>query len=316
MNDLVVVLVGPTAAGKTTLGAALAERLGGEVVSADAFAVYRGMDIGTAKPDRETRRRVPHHIIDVADPRERYSAGSFVRDADAAIEGIRGRSRTPVVVGGTLFYVRALLWGLFPEPVKDDDLRRELEEAWRSDPEALRRRLARLDPAAAVRLDPGDRQRILRALEVSTLAGRPMTDLWREHRRREPRYRSLLMGLRPSRHELHARIATRVESMFSAGLLAEVEHLLASGVAPGAHALKAIGYRECCRVLAGEWTPEAAKEQAAAATRRLAKRQMTWLRAEGGVEWLGEGGDGALAQALIRVEVSGGTDAGQDQDQR
>jgi tRNA dimethylallyltransferase len=316
MSDLVVVLVGPTAAGKTSLGAALAERIGGEVVSADAFAVYRGMDIGTAKPDAAIRRRVPHHLIDVADPRERYSAGAFLRDADAAIAGICGRSRTPVVVGGTLFYVRSLLWGLFPEPPKDARVRRELEEAWHTDPEAVRRRLAELDPAAAVRLDPRDRQRILRAIEVSALAGRPMTEIWREHPRRAPRYRAIMLGLRPSRSELHARIATRVESMFSAGLLAEVRHLLESGVAPEAHALKAIGYRECCRVLAGEWSLESAAEQAGSATRRLAKRQMTWLRGEGGVEWVGEGGDAALARALMRVEASGGTGSGQDQEQR
>ncbi|MGE5236667.1 MAG: tRNA (adenosine(37)-N6)-dimethylallyltransferase MiaA [Acidobacteriota bacterium] len=316
MTDLVVVVVGPTAAGKTTLGASLAEKLGGEVVSADAFAVYRGLDIGTAKPGRDELDRVPHHLIDIADPRERYSAGTFLRDADAAIVSIRRRGRVPVVVGGTLFYVRALLWGLFPEPARDLDLRRDLEEAWARDPEECRRRLAVLDPAAAVRLSPGDRQRILRTLEVATLTGRPMTELWHEHPRRQARYRFVMLGLRPPRAELHARIATRTEGMFAAGLLAEVEGLLADGVPTGAHALKAIGYRECCRVLEGAWSLETAVNEAAAATRRLAKRQMTWLRGEGGVEWLGEGGDAGLAQALARVEADGGTDAGQVQDQR
>jgi tRNA dimethylallyltransferase len=316
MTDLVVVVVGPTAAGKTTLGAALAAELGGEVVSADAFAVYRGLDIGTAKPEREVLARVPHHLIDIADPRERYSAGSFLRDADRAIAAIRGRGRLPVVVGGTLFYVRALLWGLFPEPPKDPELRQALEAEWARNPEECRRRLAAVDPASAVRLPAGDRQRILRALEVATLAGRPMTQLWREHPLLESRYRSLMLGLRPPRAELHARIAGRMESMFAAGLLAEVEGLLSSGVPAGAHAMKAIGYRECCRVLEGEWPLATALDEAVRATRRLAKRQMTWLRGEGGVEWLGDGGDAALAQALARVEASGGTNAGQVQDQR
>ncbi len=309
MIDLVAV-VGPTAAGKTSLGAALAERLGGEVVSADAFAVYRGLDIGTAKPGVELRRRVPHHLVDIADPHERYSAGAFLRDADAAIAAVRARGRMPVVVGGTLFYLRALLWGLFPEPAKDPELRRELEAAWREDPDAVRARLRALDPESAARLAPSDRQRILRAVEVATVAGRPMSQLWREHPRRAPRYRARSIGLCPPRPVLHARIGQRVESMFSSGLLREVQGLLAAGVRPEAHALKAIGYRECCRVLAGEWGEEQAREATVVATRRLAKRQLTWLRGEAGVEWLAVDGEDAVAQALFCVEVSGGTGTG------
>jgi tRNA dimethylallyltransferase len=309
VSDLLVV-VGPTASGKTELAAALAERLGGEVVSADAFAVYRGLDIGTAKPDAATRSRVPHHLIDVADPRERYSAGMFVRDADSAIGEIRSRRRLPVVAGGTHFYVRALLYGLFPEPPKDPRLRELLEAEWAADPSAVRARLAALDPEAVLRIASADRQRTLRALEVCILSGRPMTALWREHPVGAPRHAALMLGLRPPREELHARIGQRVERMFAAGLLREVKGLLAGGIPPQAHALKAIGYRESCQVLAGVLTEQEAVERAKAATRQLAKRQMTWLRGEREVEWLPGVGSEVLPAAASRVEARRGTGTG------
>ncbi len=309
MTDLIV-LVGPTAAGKTALAVDLAERLGGEVVSADAFAVYRGLDIGTAKPDAALRARVPHHLIDVADPATRYSAGTFVRDADAAIAAVRGRGRAPVVVGGTHFYVRALLWGLFPEPAKDDRLRHDLELEWGRDPSALRRRLQSLDPVAAARILPNDRQRVLRALEVCLVAGRPMTELWREQTQHGPRHSFVMLGLNPPRPALHATIALRVNRMFAAGLLREVEGLLAGGLSPKAHALKAIGYRESCRVVAGELSVPDAVRKTTEATRQLAKRQLTWLRGEGAVHWLSGQREEMLAEAVTRVEVSGGTGPG------
>jgi tRNA dimethylallyltransferase len=309
MRELIVV-VGPTAAGKSALAVALAERLGGEVVSADAFAVYRGLDIGTAKPEPDDRRRVPHHLIDIADPRERYSAGMFVRDADAAIADIRARGRTPVVVGGTMFYVRSLLRGLFPEPPKDDALRRALEAEWRRDPAAVRDRLAALDPEAAVRVAPADRQRVLRAVEVATVAGRPMTALWREHPLPDARHPARLLGIAPPRPDLHATIAARVESMFARGLHDEVRGLLEAGVPREAHALKAIGYRECVRVLDGEWTVEQARERTTAATRQLAKRQVTWLRGTAGIEWLVGTGEAAVAAAVGLLEGDRGTEPG------
>jgi len=305
-----VVLVGPTAAGKSALAVALAERLGAEVVSADAFAVYRGLDIGTAKPGPAERRRVPHHLVDVADPRTRYSAGMFVRDADAAIAAIRERGRQPIVVGGTMFYVRALLRGLFPEPPRDEALRRTLEEDWRRDPAAVRARLAAVDAEAAARIAPADRQRILRALEVALAAGRPMSALWREHPLPPSRYPARLLGTAPARPELHARIAARVDEMYARGLPGEVRGLLAAGVPPGAHALKAIGYRECLRVLAGEWTVEQAREKTTTATRQLAKRQLTWLRGAGGVEWLQATGEAAVAEAVERLEAKRGSEPG------
>jgi len=310
MDTDAIVVVGPTAAGKTAMGAALALRLGGEVISADAFAVYRGLDIGTAKPDRELRRQIPHHLVDIADPAERYSAGMFLRDADAAIAAIRERGKMPVVVGGTHFYVRALLWGLFPEPPKDAALRRRLAAEWDERPEALRDELARLDADSARRIAPADRQRTLRALEVCLVSGRPMSVLWREHGRDAPRYRVRMLGLNPPRAELHARIATRVESMFAAGLVREVAGLLAEGLSQEVHALKAIGYRESCGVLRGEWTTADAVERSIAATRRLAKRQLTWLRGETGVEWLTGSGDSLVREAISRVEARGGAGTG------
>ena len=309
MNELLIV-VGPTASGKSAVGAEVAARLDGEVVSADAFAVYRGLDLGTAKPDAAMRARAPHHLIDVADPHERYSAGMFVRDADLAVSGFVGRGRLPVIVGGTHFYVRALLDGLFPEPPKSAALRQSLEAEWDADPGRMRERLEALDPEAAARLAPRDRQRTLRALEVCLLAGRPMSQLWRDHPRRSPRYRYLMLGLRPQRGELHARIARRVEGMFAAGLVDEVRGLLADGVPPRAHALKAIGYRECCRVLAGDLSAAEAIEAATAATRRLAKRQMTWLRAEADLEWLVGFGEELVGRAIARVEARRGTGTG------
>lgn len=305
-SDLVVV-VGPTAAGKTALGVELARQLGGEVVSADAFAVYRGLDIGTAKPDAAAREAVRHHLIDIADPRERYSAGMFVRDADAAIRDIRLRSKVPVVVGGTHFYVRSLLYGLFREPEKDPLLRERLEREWRADPAGVRRRLLSLDPEAAARIGANDKQRILRALEVCILAGRPMSALWREQRRSEPRYAFRMFGVHPGRAALHARISLRVDAMFAAGLVAEVAGLLADGVPRPAHALKAIGYGEALRVIDGEWSEEQARSATEAATRRLAKRQMTWLRGEADVRWLVE--ENPVSEAVAVLEAGSGTGA-------
>lgn len=312
MTDLVVI-VGPTASGKTDLGVELAERVGGEVVSADAFAVYRGLDIGTAKPPAAVRARVPHHLIDVADPRETYSAGMFMRDAAAAIAAIRARGHVPIVVGGTMFYVRALLHGLFPEPPKLPALRVWLRAEWGRAPRKVRRWLEVVDPEAAARIAPEDQQRVLRALEVTLAAGRPMTALWREAEASRPSYRPLVMGIALPQATLRARIVQRVEAIFAAGLVDEVRGLLVSGVAADAHAMKAIGYRECCDVVLGRMSVDEARERTIIATRQLAKRQMTWLRGEKGTAWL-RGADGdALEQAIAHLEDSCGTGTGPSQ---
>ena len=306
MLEELLIITGPTAAGKTTAGVAVAEAVGGEVISADAFAVYRGLDIGTAKPEPALRRRVPHHLVDVAEPARRYSAGEFLRAADAAILDIRSRGKRPIVVGGTLFYVHALLYGLFPEPPKDPAVRAALEAAWRRDAGEVRGRLESVDPEAAAHIAPADRQRTLRALEVWEVSGRPVSSLWRDHPVDRPRYRFRMLALDPPRQELHATIALRVGNMFSAGLLDEVRGLVTGGVPMGAHALKAIGYRECCSVIRGELSEEEAGAATVVATRQLAKRQLTWLRREQGVEWVrGERG-GLVAETVSRVEERGG----------
>ncbi len=282
-----LVIVGPTGSGKSRLALEVAHRIDAEVVSADAFAVYRGMDIGTDKPSSEDRTRVVHHLLDVADPRRRFSAGDWVRLADQAIEHITAKGRTAVIAGGSHFYVRALLLGLFPSPPKDPEVRRRLEETWRRDPDRLRRRLTEVDPRSADRIESADRQRILRALEVYEVSGVSLSEHWKRHDQQR-RYDSLLAAPQRARDELYARIAKRVEAMFSAGLVEEVRALLASGVPVESHAMKAIGYREAAQVLSGEIGLADAKEQTVIATRHLAKRQLTWLRhlREGPLHWV------------------------------
>ncbi len=294
-----LVIVGPTGSGKSQLALKVAETLGGEIVQADAFTVYRGLDIGTDKPDPESRARVPHHLLDIADPRERFSAGEFLRAADEAIAGIAARGHVPVVAGGTHFYVRALLLGLFPSPPTDAEIRRRLEAEWEADPAALAARLAAVDPEAARRIPPADRQRILRALEVHELTGVPLTEHWRRQET-APRYRAILVAPQRERAELYARIETRVDRMFTSGLVQEVESLLASGVPSSSHAMKAIGYREVADHLEGRLPLEEAVRLTKVATRHLAKRQITWLRhmKEGPVHPVQPAEHGGVAEVL------------------
>lgn len=282
-----LVVAGPTASGKSRLGLEAAERIGGEIVSADAFAVYRGLDIGTDKPTPEARRRVPHHLLDVVEPAERFSAGDFVAAAERAIAGIRARGRTPMVVGGTHFWIHALIFGLFPAPPPEPGLRARLDAEWRLDPEAAHRRLAAADPEAAARIAAADRHRVVRALEVIEVTGSALTEQWRRNPTR-PRYRALISAPRRDRAELHARIEQRVEEMFAGGLVEEVNQLLAAGVPRTAHALKAIGYREAIAVLDGTSDLATAVAATTRSSRQLAKRQMSWIRGvrEGPVHWV------------------------------
>lgn len=302
MGEPILVVTGPTAVGKTALSVELAAALGGEVVSADAFAVYRGLDIGTDKPAPEVRRRVRHHLIDIADPREHYSAGRFLRDAEAAIADIRTRGRWPVITGGTMFYLRVLRLGLFPEPPKDAALRAALEAEWRRDPAGVRARLVAVDPVAAARIAPGDRQRTLRALEVCLVSGQPISRLW-SAAPAAVRHDTFLVALRRPRGELHARIRERVERMFSTGLVEEVRQLLAQGVPATAHALKAIGYRQALGVVQGVWDAERACAATVVATRQLAKRQMTWLRSEPVDMWVDVHTPALVDEVLQRWEA-------------
>jgi tRNA dimethylallyltransferase len=290
-----ILLMGPTASGKTELAMDLARALPAEIVSVDSALVYRQMDIGTAKPSAELRAEVPHHLIDLLDPAEAYSAGRFRRDALAAMEAIRDRGRVPILVGGTMLYFRALQRGLAELPEADSVIRAELDEAAaRRGWPALHQDLARVDPAAAARIQPGDSQRIQRALEVWRLTGVPLSSLQADGLEIPEGWRFLKLGLAPaSRPELHARIEHRFRAMMAAGLLAEVERLFARGdLHPGLPAIRAVGYRQLWAFLAGECSLEAAEERAIVATRQLAKRQWTWLRAEPGLQYLGSPGEG------------------------
>jgi len=307
-REPLLLVVGPTASGKSRMGLEIAEILGGEIISADAFAVYRGLDIGTDKPDADARRRVRHHLIDVADATEVYSAGAFVEAATAAIADIRNRGLTPIIVGGTHFWIRALLLGLFPSPPRDPILIARLAAEWDQDPAATFVRLEEIDPTAAEKIGPQDRQRILRAIEVFEATGMPISEHWSAHRRSSGFDPFLVAPERP-RLELYGKIETRVDMMFASGLREEVRQILASGVPHDAHALKAIGYRQLVDQLNGQCDLESAIDNTKAASRKLAKRQLTWLRSltEGTLRWLppAEAGGTELAVRLWSEELRG-----------
>ena len=280
--------MGPTGAGKTDLAAGLVAEFPLEIVSVDAAMVFRGMDIGTAKPDRELLARAPHHLIDVIDPAESYSAARFLADADAAIRSIESRGRTPLLVGGTMLYFRAFQSGLARLPAADPAIRERLDaRAASAGWPALHAELARLDPAAASRIRPNDRQRIQRALEVIERTGRPMSAQLAEDLRGATRGADLSLVLAPAdRAALFERIARRFDAMLVQGLVAEVEALRARGdLHAGLPALRLIGYRQLWDHLEGATTLAEATQKAVAATRQLARRQLTWLRAEPGAEW-------------------------------
>ena len=284
----VVFLMGPTASGKTDIALRLAETRPMEIVSVDSAVVYRGLDVGTAKPPPDERARVPHHLVDIVDPEERYSAGRFRDDAVAAIEAIRARGRVPLLVGGTMLYFRALAEGLAPMPPADAEVRAALErEAEESGLAALHAELAGADPEAAARIHPNDPQRIQRALEVYRITGRPITAFQRE-RSAEPLAAELLrIAVAPGdRERLHERIAARFDAMLAAGLVEEVRALRGR---PGMHgdlpAMRAVGYRQAWQYLEGELDAAGLRQRGIVATRQLAKRQLTWLRGTPDVEW-------------------------------
>lgn len=277
-----VCLTGATACGKTELALALADALPLEIVSMDSAMVYRGLDVGTAKPAPEIRRRVAHHLVDILDPSEAYSAGRFARDALAAVSAIAARGRLPLIVGGTLLYLRALRDGLAALPRADEAVRAALDaEARTLGWPALHERLADLDPAAAARIAPTDRQRIQRALEVHALTGRPLTELQRAADKRN-RLAVTAVALVPAdRADLSLRIERRFDAMVEQGFVAEVETLRARGdLTPDLPALRAVGYRQIWAHLDGDCDWPEARGRAIVATRQFAKRQLTWLRSD------------------------------------
>jgi len=282
-----VIILGPTASGKTELAVRLAELFGGEIVNADSMQVYRSMDIGTAKPSPEIRLRVTHHLIDIVDPDVNFSASDFRREAVLAIDDIAGRGKRVFVVGGTGFYIRALLHGLVDSPSGAGAVRRELEEsAQRFGNEALLRELARVDPETSARLHPNDLVRIVRALEVYRLTGCPISQQRSEHGFAGDYYRTLKIGLTMERGELYERIDQRVERMIGEGLVDEVKALLDRGFSPAAKALRSIGYRQICAYLAGDYGLDEAVRLIKRDTRHYAKRQLTWFNTDREIKWV------------------------------
>jgi tRNA dimethylallyltransferase len=285
----VLVLTGPTGAGKTDWAIALAERAPVEIVSVDSALVYRGLDIGTAKPSAALRARIPHHLIDICEPTGSYSAGRFVAEALECVRAIHERGRAPLLVGGTMLYLRALLHGLAVLPQAAPKLRAELDErARRAGWPALHAELARLDPEAASRIAPADGQRIQRALEVYLSTGQRISELQRARVTPLADWPLRYWVLAPrERALLHARLARRFEAMMAAGFLEEVQRLRARGDLTARHpAMRAVGYRQLWAHLEGDYDLQEAVSRGVAATRQLAKRQLTWLRGEALGEWI------------------------------
>lgn len=289
-DPLLVVLLGPTASGKTALSISLAEKFNGEIVSCDSVAVYKGMEIGSAKPSAAERARVPHHLIDIYTPTEHSTAGDYARLARAAVHDIAARGRLPIVTGGTGLYLRALLDGLFAGPERSQEIRARLQRSHaRYTAGWLHRILTRLDPLSAAQIHANDTPKLIRAIEVS-LAGRPITEAWKEGREPLKGFRILRIGLDPERARLYERINKRAAQMFEEGLVDETRALIATyGESP--RAFDSLGYRQARAMLRGEMTMEEAVAAAQQGHRNYAKRQLTWFRREPGVHWLNGFGD-------------------------
>jgi tRNA dimethylallyltransferase len=326
-----IVVAGPTASGKTALALRLAESLRladklapntcGEIVSCDSVAVYRLMEIGTAKPTPEERARVPHHCLDLYWPNEACTAGDYARHARAAIAGIRARGRVPIVAGGTGLYLRALIEGLAPAPPRDEALRQRLRERAEGRPGMpggsawLHRVLLRLDPRAAEFIHANDTPKLIRSLEVTLAARQPQTEQWQAGREPLRGYRVLQLGLAPERKQLYARIDARAAKMFERGLLAETK-MLRERFGDGCRALGSLGYAQATCVLRGESTLDAAAAAAQQGHRNYAKRQMTWFRHEPAMHWLDGFGDEPAVQEealrLVREHVVVSSSTGRD----
>lgn len=303
-----ILLMGPTAAGKTDLAIELYERLDCELISMDSAMVYRGMDIGSAKPSPEELTRAPHHLIDIRDPADPYSAADFREDARREMRRITAAGRIPLLVGGTMMYAKRLLEGVANLPSADPAIRAELaREAERLGLAGLHDELARVDPEAARRIHPNDPQRLMRALEVYRASGTTLTELWQRQRPETFPWQVLSIGYTPfDRGVLHARIAARFGTMLEAGLIAEVESLRARGdLHPGLPSMKSVGYRQVWQYLDGQGDLEQLRQRTIVATRQLAKRQLTWLRSWPGLHWVDSQSRNALDDVLKSVRESG-----------
>ena len=303
-----VAIVGPTATGKSALGIALARRLNGEIVSCDSTAVYRGFDIGTDKVRPAEQQGIPHHLVDVADPLEEYSAARYAREAAVAIRDITARGKLPILVGGTGLYYRALIRGLFPGPSRDPGIRARLETiAQKRGPERLHRWLARVDPPSAERVMPRDLKRIIRALEVYLLTGRPLTRHFAETASALPGYEVTAFALSIPPAEIAERVARRVDAQFDQGLLGEVRGLLAAGLPETAHPFSGLVYRQVLEHLHGVRGERETRELIVRENRKYAKRQLIWFKKEPNLRWIyaageREGTQDGVARAVAVME--------------
>jgi len=308
IRPALVAVVGPTASGKSALGVWLAERLGGEVIACDSTQLYRGFDIGTAKPGESERRGVPHHLLDVLGPAEEATAGGYRQMALPVLEDLRRRGRVPIFTVGTGLYLRALLDGLADLPQRSEELRERLRtSAAAHSPGHLHRVLQRLDRTAAQKIAAKDEQKLIRAIEICILARKPLTEVHHTGKMALQGWRALKIGLEPPREALYGRIHARTEEMFSRGWMEEVQGLLATGLPETAKPFDFIGYRELRAVVRGEVALEAARGAIQQATRRYAKRQITWFRKESGVHWFRGFGDDPKVQstALLYLQSEG-----------
>jgi tRNA dimethylallyltransferase len=292
-EPLLVVILGPTASGKSALAIGLAQQFAGEIVSCDSVALYRYFEIGTAKPSREQRALAPHHLLDVAEPDQPFTAGEYARQARVVIRKIAARGHLPIVVGGTGLYLRALLEGLFPGPQRVEDLRKRLRSrAAERGSTYLHRVLARIDPKAATRIHANDLPKMIRAIEVCLAARAPMSELWNERgRERLQGFRVLRIGLNPPREELYRRINQRARQMFEEGLIEETRALLGRYGDGKNTPLQSLGYQQAVQFLRGHLSREQAIASTQQGHRNYAKRQMTWFRREPDVHWLTGFGD-------------------------
>lgn len=300
-----IVIAGPTGSGKSELSLRIAERFRGEVVNCDSVQIYRFFNIGAAKLAEEDRRGIPHHLIDIADPPEVFTAGDFARIGRPVLRAISDRGHMSIVTGGTGLYLRALIEGFAPAPQRDEALRDKLRQREASRPGSAHRILRRFDPEAALRIHPNDLPKVIRALEIGIASRSSATEVFAAGRDRLEGYRVLKIGLFPPREKLYERLETRMEAMFAGGLIEETAAILARGYPDTCKAFESIGYKQALQVLKGELSPRDAIFYAKRETRRYAKRQMTWFRQEPGLEIFNGFGDdpAVIAQAEQRIET-------------